>query len=531
MITRRHFLAGCGAVPFLSYLNLHSAFAATPPTMLVMAIQLDNMTSLDPHESFESVGSEIAGNLYQRLVMPNPEEPSEVKGELATSWEVSNEGKTFTFHLDPNAKFSDGSAVTAEDAAFSLQRAVKLDKSPAFIINQFGFTKDNVEQHVAAPDAHTLVINLDQPAAETFLLYCLSAPVGSIVQKKTALANQQGDDLGNAWVKQHSAGSGPFTLRAWKASESVILEKNSHYPTDSKIQRIIMKHIVDPSAQLLMLQKGDVDIARDLTSEQLRPILNDDNYHVIRKDVSTIMLMSCNTTNELLKKPQVWQALKWAVDYEGIQKNIIPLTHRVHQSFLPGGFPAALDDTPFHQDIAKAKALLAEAGYPDGFEITLDHYSAQPYPDIAQAIQTQLGAIGIKVRLISSENRQVLTKMRARQHQLAITAWGADYFDPNSNTETFCVNTDNSENARNRTLAWRCGWSDEKFNTLTEQALHESDADKRIALYETIQREHREHSPFIMLMQNTLPIACRKNISGVNMTVLRDSAYDQVKKA
>ncbi|QZN95495.1 ABC transporter substrate-binding protein [Symbiopectobacterium purcellii] len=531
MLTRRRFLAGCGAVPFLSYLNLHSAFAATPPTMLVMAMQLDNMTSLDPHESFEAVGSEIVGNLYQRLVMPNPLKPSEVKGELATHWEVSNDGKTFTFHIDPKAKFSDGTPVTAEDAAFSLQRAVKMDKSPAFIINQFGFTKDNVEQHITAPDASTLVLNLDKPAAESFLLYCLSAPVGSIVQKKAALANQQDGDFGYAWIKQHSAGSGPFTLRSWKASESIILEKNTHFQTDSKIQRVIMKHITDPAAQLLMLQKGDVDIARDLTSEQLRPIVNDPEFNVIRRDVSTIMLMSCNTTNELLKKPQVWQALKWAIDYDAIQKNIIPLTHRVHQSFLPGGFPAALDDTPFHQDVAKAKALLAEAGYPDGFEITIDHYSAQPYPDIAQAIQTQLGAVGIKAKLVSSENRAVLTKMRARQHQLAITAWGADYFDPNSNTEAFCVNLDNTENARSRTLAWRCGWSDEKFNTLTEQALHESYSAKRIALYETIQREHREHSPFIFLMQNTLPIACRKNISGVNMTVLRDNPYDQVKKA
>lgn len=246
MLTRRRFLARCGAVPFLSYLNLHSAFAATPPSILVMAIQFDNMTSLDPHESFEAVGSEIAGNLYQRLVLPNPDKPSEVKGDLATHWEVSNGGKTFTFHIDPKAKFADGSTVTAADAAFSLQRAVKLDKSPAFIINQFGFTKDNVEQHVTAPDASTLVLNLDQPAAESFLLYCLSAPVGSIVQKKRVLENQQGDDQGNGWVKQHSAGSGPFTLRSWKASESIILEKNLHYPTDSAIQRVIMKHITDP---------------------------------------------------------------------------------------------------------------------------------------------------------------------------------------------------------------------------------------------------------------------------------------------
>ncbi|MGK2888734.1 MAG: ABC transporter substrate-binding protein [Candidatus Malihini olakiniferum] len=120
MFTSRRFLAGCGAVSFLSYLNLHSTFTATPPTVLAMEVQLDNMTSLDPHESFKAVGSEIVGNLYQRLVMPNPLKPSEVKGELATHCKVSNEGKTLTFHINPKEKFFDGTLVTAEDAAFSL---------------------------------------------------------------------------------------------------------------------------------------------------------------------------------------------------------------------------------------------------------------------------------------------------------------------------------------------------------------------------------------------------------------------------
>ncbi|NUA44457.1 putative D,D-dipeptide-binding periplasmic protein DdpA precursor [Dickeya solani] len=256
MVTRRRFLAGCATVPLLSWLNLNTAFADTPPSMLVMAMQLDNMTSLDPQEGFEAVGTEIIGNLYQRLVMPNPANPQEVIGDLAVSWEVGNDSKTFTFHLNPKAKFADGSPVTADDAAFSLQRAVKLDKSPAFIINQFGFTKDNVEQHITAPDEKTLVINLDKPAAETFLLYCLSAPVGSIVQKKAALANQQNNDLGNQWLKQNSAGSGPFSLVSWKASESIILQKNDHFPADNAFKRVLIKHIVDPSAQLLMLQKG-----------------------------------------------------------------------------------------------------------------------------------------------------------------------------------------------------------------------------------------------------------------------------------
>lgn len=531
MVTRRRFLAGCTAVPVVSYLSLNSSFAATPPTMLVIAMQLDNITSLDPHESFEATGGQICGNLYQRLVTPDPKQADKVIGQLAQSWDVSSDNGTYTFHLDPAAKFADGSPLTAEDVAFSIERIVKLDKSPAFIINQFGFTKDNVTQRVTAKDAHTVEMKLGAPAAETFLLYCLSATVGSIVSKKACLANQQNNDFGNGWLKQHSAGSGAFTLRTWNASETVILEISPQYKGASKTKRVILKHIADPAAQALMLKKGDVDAAYDLTTEQLLQVKNDSSVSLVNQSLSAIMLMSCNTNNQYLKKPQVWQALKWALDYDSFQKNILSMSFVTHQSFLPSGFPAALDDTPFHKDVAKAKALLAEAGYPDGFEITLDHYSMQPYPDIAQAIQTQLGAIGIKVSLIAAENRQVLTKMRARQHQLALTVWGADYFDPNSNTEAFCVNTDNSDNARARTLAWRCSWSDDEFNKLTEQALHEPDPTKRIALYQQIQQLGREKSPFIFMMQKTKNVATSKALSDVHMTVLEQWPYAQVKKA
>lgn len=531
MVTRRRFLAGCTAVPFLSYLNLNNAFAATPPSMLVMAMQLDNITSLDPHESFEATGGQICGNLYQKLVMADPQHADKVIGQLAKSWEVSSDNRTYTFHLDPDATFADGSPLTAEDAAYSIERIVKLDKSPAFIINQFGFTKDNVTQQVTAKDAHTLEMALGAPASESFLLYCLSATVGSIVSKKACEANQQNGDFGNAWLKQHSAGSGAFTLRSWKASETVILELSPHYASQSAIKRVILKHIADPAAQALMLKKGDVDVAYDLTTEQLLQVKQESSLQLVNQSLSAIMLMSCNTQNEYLKKPQVWQALKWALDYDSIQKNILSMSFITHQSFLPNGFPAALEDTPFHKDVAKAKALLAEAGYPDGFSITLDHYSMQPYPDIAQAIQTQLGAIGIKVSLIAAENRQVLTKMRARQHQLALTVWGADYFDPNSNTEAFCVNTDNSDNARSRTLAWRCSWSDATFNTLTEQALHEADPAKRIALYQQIQQLSREKSPFIFMMQKTKNVACGHALKDVQLTVLEQWPYEQVKKA
>ena len=118
------------------------------------------------------------------------------------------------------------------------------------------------------------------------------------------------------------------------------------------------------------------------------------------------------------------QAIKWAIDYEAIAKNITPDTWSVCQAFLPDALPGALKENPFQKDVAKAKQLLAEAGLANGFSVTMDYISASPNSEIAQAIQADLAAIGIKVQLLPGERKQVITKTRARQHQLAMLQLG-----------------------------------------------------------------------------------------------------------
>ncbi|MBQ9354028.1 ABC transporter substrate-binding protein [Phyllobacterium sp.] len=532
MISRRNLLIGGAAIPFLSYVNLTQAFADTPKDILVVAQQIDNMTSLDPHESFEAVGSEIAGNIYHKLVHPNLENADQVDGGLAESWEADADGKVFTFKMRAGAKFASGAPVTAEDAAFSLQRAVKMNKGPAFIITQFGFTAENVEQQIKAVDDTTLKITVEKPVSLSFLLYCLSANVGSIVEKKIVLENVAGDDFGNGWLQKNSAGSGEWVLMAWKPSESVTLKVNPEGAYKGNIKRIILRHVVDPSSQLLMLQKGDADIARNLTTEQLRTLQGDENYTLVQKGVASLVLISLNQKNPNLAKPQVWQAVKWAIDYKGIQQNIVPLTHKIHQSFLPEGFPGAVNDTPFQKDVEKAKALMAEAGLAGGFDIVMDHYSAQPYPDIAQALQANLAEIGIRVQLQAAENRQVLTKMRAREHQMALSAWGSDYFDPHANADVFNINLDNSDNAKTKPFLWRSSWQDAEMTKKAEEARDEKDPQKRIELYEALQKAHMEHSPFALMLQTKTTAACRKAVSGMRLGTLSDShSYAGIAKA
>ena len=205
------------------------ALAATPKDTVVMAKQIDDIISLDPAESFEFSGSEAVGNVYERLIAYDFKDVSKLKGELAESWSVGADGKTYTFKMKKGLKFHSGNPVTAGDAAYSLQRAVILNKSPGFILTQFGFTKENVKEKIRATDDQTLVIETADAVAPTFFYYCLTATVGSVVDSKVVQGHDKGGDFGNEWLKTNSAASGPFKVVSWKASESYTLERWDGY--------------------------------------------------------------------------------------------------------------------------------------------------------------------------------------------------------------------------------------------------------------------------------------------------------------
>jgi len=530
MLTRRTVLTASVASPFV--IASRRSEAATPKDVAVMAKEISDIIAFDPAESYEYSDNEADGNIYRRLVVPDHNDHSKVIGDVAQSWTVSPDGTTITFKLKNNAFFPSGKALTAEDAAFSLQRVVKLNKTPGFIITQFGFTKDNVEQLIRATDPHTLEMKLPAPVAPSFLLFCLSANVGSIVEKATVLAHEQNGDLGNGWLKTNSAGAGPYQLTSWEASNHVILDVNPHSGIPVHMKKIIIRHVADPSAQLLLLQKGDADIVRDLTPDQLKEVAKNEAYHITASGQASTMYIAMNEAMPQFQKEQVRQAIKWAIDYNAIAKNITPNIWKVSQSFLPEGLPGALTDTPFHQDIAKAKALLAEGGYPNGFEVTMDHNSAPPSSDIAQAVQADLGKVGIKVTLIGGENKQVVTKTRARQHQLAMLVWGSDYFDPNSNAQGFCANPDDSDQSKLKILAWRSHFADKELTAMVDQATKELDSAKRIALYQKMQQLARERSPFAFMLQQVSTAVLGKAVSGFVIGPLADyTKYADIKKA
>jgi peptide/nickel transport system substrate-binding protein len=493
-----------------------SAFAQTPKDTVVMAKQIDDMISLDPAEAFEFSGSEAVANIYDRLIGINFSQVSELRGELAESWSVADDGETYTFKIRPNVKFHSGNPVAAEDAAWSLQRAVILNKSPGFILTQFGFTKENAASRIRAVDPLTLILKTEKPVAPTFFYNCLTAVVGSVVDSKLVKAQAKGDDLGNEWLKTNSAGSGAYKLRAWRASESYTLEANaSWYNGAPKAKRIVVRHVIEPVTQRLLLEKGDVDYARNMTKDQLAALAHDKDVGFEQGRKGTLLYVGLNQKNPNLRKPEVREALKWLVDYDAIEKNIVAGRYVRHEAFLPKGFLGAIDDKPYKLDVVKAKKLLAKAGLPSGFEVTMDVQNTSPFMDVAQAIQANWSQAGVKLTLVPSDGKQLLTKYRARNHDTIMYSWGADYQDPHSNAEAFSMNDDNTENAKSKTLAWRNSWHIPELTKRAAEAVLERDAKKREEIYQQLQREHQRIAPFIIMFQEIEIAARRKTASGL----------------
>ena len=501
-------------------------FAAAPKEILVMANAIDDIITLDPAEIFEFSGAEFAANTYDRLIGYDVDNVSNIYGTIAESWEISKDGKTYNFKIRKGITFASGNKLTAEDVVFSLKRVIILDKSPAFILTQFGFTPENIDKTMIQTGEYSVAVTVDKAYAPTFFLYCMTSTPGSIVDKKLVMSHEKDGDLGYNWLKTNYAGSGPFTLKKWKPSEILLLDRNEKYwGGKAKLKRVIIRHITESATQRLLLEKGDIDIARNLQPDDIKGLAGNNDIRIESKAKGAVYYLGLNQKNRYLKIPQVRQAFKYLIDYKGIASTILDGKAAIHQSFLPKGFLGALEETPFSLNVAKAKALLKEAGFENGFKVTMDTRNNEPTTSMALAIQASLAQAGIRLEIIPGEGKQTLTKYRARKHDIYIGRWGPDYMDPHTNADTFARNPDNSDNAKSKPLAWRNAWAIPEMTKKADAAVLESDGAKRAEMYLALQREHQQVSPFVIMFQDIEIMARRSNVNGFILGPSFDSNF------
>ncbi|MDX1529674.1 MAG: ABC transporter substrate-binding protein, partial [Gammaproteobacteria bacterium] len=309
---------------------------------------------------------------------------------------------------------------------------------------------------------------------------------------------------------------GAFSLRSWKANETVVLEANPDYRHGAPgMKRVILRHVPEPSAQRLLLEKADIDMARNLTPDQIKGIQGNADIAIDGYPKGTIVYMAANAAHPVLGKPKVVQALRLLADYRGMADSFLAGQFVVHQAFWPGGLWAAYSETPYSLDVAKAKALLAEAGHPDGFEVRIDTLTNSPFPEISQSLQATLSQAGIKAQIVTQEGKTLWPKYRARKHELILARWSPDYVDPHSNADAFAHNPDNRPEAKlTGVLAWRNAWAQDDINALAVKARNELDLGQREKLYLDLQKRLQTEGPYVILFQQNEQVARRKNLQG-----------------
>jgi peptide/nickel transport system substrate-binding protein len=522
MLTRRDLALMAAASPLA--LALREAEAATPKDTVVIASQIDDLITLDPGEEYEISAQILLSNVYDRLLRYEAEDLTKLVGAVAESWTVSPDAKTYTFKLRPNQKFESGAPVTADDMAFSLQRVVLMNKTPAFLFTQLGWSKDNVKDLIKALDPATLQFKIVNDYAPSLVLNLMATVAASVVEKKVALANEKNGDLGNEWLKTHSATSGAYKLVSWKANESVALEANPSYRLHAKTKRVIVRHVPEPATQLLMVEKGDIDMAWNLQADQLKSLVGNKDVNVETFPYSGTWYTNLNLAEPHLKNPKVRTALRYLVDYQGMVNTFLKGAFIVNQTFLPEGFPDAFKYNPYKLDVAKAKALLAEAGYPNGFEIKLEARNNDPYPAIAQSMQQTMGQAGVKVNLVVVDGKQLINNLRGRKHQMSLISWTPDYLDPHTNAGVFAMNDDDSDD-KPKPLAWRDHYMDPQANAMTMAAARQSDPAKRKQMYADLIKKITDEGPYILMFQPLTPVASRKNVSGYKPGIVEDTYF------
>ena len=499
----------------------------------MLARPLDDIVSLDPGECYEAAGFAVVSNVYVRLLRYEPGTPARPAGGIAESWTVDADGRSYVFRLRSRLKFHSGAPVTAADAAFSVQRVVLLDRTPAFLFNQLGLTRENVRDLVTAPDPATLSLTLPEAFAPSLVLNLLSTSVGSVVEKNLALAHESGGDLGNAWLRSHAAASGGYRLAGWKANESVTLDAFAGFRLGAPyLRRVVLRHVAEPAGRLRLLEQGEADIALGLPPGETRAVAADRDIRVEGFRGAETWYLAMNLGFLPFADPRVRTALKHLIDYQDIVDRLLNGGGFVQQSFLPTGLPGAIPYAPFQLDVERARALLAEAGYPDGFEVRLTVPDLAPWTEIAAAVQETLAQGGVRAIIEPVALPALLENYRARRHELLLVWWGPDYFDPHTNAAAFAANDDNTDAAPDKTLAWRNNWLIPGLTRRTGAAAREPDDRRRAALYADLQRQVTVEGPFILMFQNIAQFARRATTTGFSPGITDDlTTYRSIRKS
>ncbi len=507
---KRTALAGCLAL---------SPLPALAAGDTVVVTYKDDIATLDPAIGYDWQNWSMIKSLFSRLMDYTPG-TTELVLSLAESFEVSPDGLTYTFKIYKGVKFSNGRELKAADVKYSIERAVNpktQGPGAGFFGAITGFDdlsggKAETLSGIKTPDDYTVVFKLSRPDA-TFL-HVIAINFASVVPKEVVEA--EGADFGKKPV-----GSGAFVLKEWVIGQKLTFAKNpDFYIKDTpRIDGFTVEVGQEPLVALLRLQKGEVDIAGDgIPPAKFLEIKNgpDADDIIVDGDQLQTGYVTLNTQVKPLDNVKVRQALNMAINKERITRIVNGRATPANQPLPPlmPGYNPDYKGYPF--DPAKAKAMLADAGFPDGFATALYASSTDPNPRIAQAIQQDLAAIGVKAELKALANANVIaaggTKGEAPMIWSGGMAWIADFPDPSNFYGPILGCAGATQGGWN--WAWYCNEALDKRAVAADSMSDPAKKAEREAAWRSIFTDIMADAPWIPIFNERRVIAKSKRMGG-----------------
>lgn len=478
---------------------------------LIIARNIDDYVTNDPSRTYEYTSQMLDQSSYDTLVTVEAPDFTKIQPKLATKWEISADGTVYTFHLRPGVKFASGNPLTAHDVRFSFRRLKHLKDNPSFFMDP---VKD-----VEVVNDTTVKVILSAPDA-SFLAALTAVPCG-IIDSKTVIAQGGADaedakdkDKATEWLNNNSAGSGPYRLTSFRKNEEAVLERSpSYWGPKPHFAKIVFRHVKEVTTQREMVERGDVDVAQDLDPDIVAKIKPGPKIKIVEGLSMAQVYMAVNTNPEVSKElgdKRVRQAVSYAIDYDGIIRGLVRGAGERPPAMIPLGILGADKAMTRKRDVAKAKALLAEAGYPNGFAVKMNYWTSPllgvPTEPLAAKLQADLKAVGITVTLEPKERSVMISEYRAGKPPLMLASWTPDFLDPDPWADAFY--------RKGGAAAKRVFYDNPKAIDLVATGKKTLDPKRREALYKDLTKVALEDVPFVMLIQPKWYVGLNPAIKG-----------------
>ncbi len=479
----------------------------------------------------------VQDQLYNRLMAFKPG-TTDLEPALATAWSASPDGKTWTFKLRQGVKFHDGTAFDATAVQFNVERwwdpnhpygyrnAGKLYEIWGTLFGGFKGSPDSLLQRVVVVDDATVQFVLKQP----FAGFPNAIAAGFFGIASPTAIKKAGANYGTPGSL--AVGTGPFVFKEWRTGDRIVLEKNPAYWQAGlpKVNQLVIRFITDPAARLAQLRAGQIDFTADLAPDQKKEVESDANLDAVLRPSFNVGFLALNPGYKPLADAKVRLAIAYAINRPAIVKAFWGELGKDDAHFTPPTLSWAQDATlaayPF--DPQKAKQMLAEAGYPNGFNLDLWYmpvsrpYYPTPKP-IAEAFAADLSAVGIRVSLQTKDwAAYQADRLKPPGYQSFMMGWTGDYGDPD-NFLYYHFGPSGTADLSN--------WKSDRVFQLLNQAREAGDKAARAKLYSQVDAILYREVLRLPIVHSEPLLAKRKAIEGWVPSPLGSEPFDAIRKA